>query len=137
PWNVALPVAALALIAPWRTSIRTEFREAQWPARIAVAFLVLYPGAYYAGAADSYLSHHLYSEDTPSAFVCRPTGRCERDLLRDPLKTIRAPLPPEHRLFRELFDATCSPGQVLVIRDPRRWYASRNWESMRSCPAER
>ena len=133
PWNVALAVAAVTLIAPWARSVRAELGDARWPARAAVGFLVLYPAGYYAGAADAYLSHHLYSEDTPLAFVCDRSGECTRDLLREPLDTVRAPLPPEHRLFRALFDKTCEPGQVLLIRDPRRWYASQDWERIRRC----
>jgi hypothetical protein len=136
PWNVALPIAAFTLIAPWKESIRTELAAARWPTRAAVAFIALFPAAYYVGAADAYLSHHLYSDDTPAAFVCDTRGDCSRDLLREPLSTLRAPLPPEHRLFRALFDETCEPGQILVIRDPRRWYASRDWEGQRRCPAK-
>jgi hypothetical protein len=137
PWNVALPVAAFTLIAPWKESVRTELTTAGWPARVAVAFLVLFPAGYYIGAADAYLSHHLYSDDTPAGFVCNERGRCSRALLREPLSTVRVPLPPEHRLLRALFDETCEPGQILVIRDPRRWYASRDWQGQRRCPAER
>jgi hypothetical protein len=135
PWNIGLAVAAVTLIAPWTLSMRTELARSSWPMRLAVAFLALYPAGYYVGAADTYLSHHLYSDDTPGAVVCDRRRRCGGDLSLEPIDAVRAPLPPEHRLFRAFFDRTCEPGDLLRIRDPRRWYRTRDWESVRPCPS--
>lgn len=142
PWNVALAVAAFTLIAPWKAGVREELAMSSWPARIAVGFLAMYPAGFYIGAADAYLSHHLYSDDTAVAVGCeaRPDARgereCRRSLQLEPIRSVRAPLPPEHRLFRALFDETCRPGEILVIHDSRRWYASRDWETQRRCPPQ-
>jgi len=133
PWNIALAVAAVTLIAPWTRSVPTELARSSWPLRLVVAFLALFPAGYYVGAADAYLSHHLYSDDTPGAVVCDRRRICGGDLSLEPIDAVRAPLPPEHRLFRAVFDKTCEPGEVLRIRDPRRWYAERDWERVRQC----
>ncbi len=135
PWNVALAVAALTLIAPWTQSVKAFFVRSKWPLRLAVAFVALYPAGYYIGAVDAYLSHHLYSSDTPSAQVCDEDGECFADLVLGTLEDLNVPLPPEHRLFRAQFDGSCSPGDELRITDERRRYASRDWETRRSCPA--
>lgn len=135
PWNVALAVAALTLIAPWSESLRSEFAHSGRLSRAVIAFLAVFPAAFYVGGADAYLSHHLYSWDTPGAVICDRKNRCSRDLSLLVLDAVRVPLPPEHRLYRGLFDRICEPGQTLRISETRWRYEGGDWKPQRSCPA--
>lgn len=128
PWNVALAVAGLVLIVPWRESLRATFLAASLPARAVVATLLVSPAGWWVGITDAYLAHHLYSADVPKAVATGiGTGAT--------WGAFKVPLPPEHRLFEQYFAATCRPGEEMTITDGRRWFRWRGLERRRlACP---
>lgn len=119
PWNVALAVCAITLIAPWKEDWKTQLRSVPVAARGFAVVLVLSPILFYFGLADAYLTHHLYSSDTARGVVCNEEERCSSEPLRASWYKLNAPLPPEPRLFRALFEETCRPGEVLRIGQNR------------------
>ena len=62
---------------------------------------------------DAYLAHCLYSRNTPSAVY---HGEPVVDLA---MREVNVPLPPEHRLYEQLFERTAAPGDEMRIEDPR------------------
>jgi hypothetical protein len=119
PWNVALAVAGLALIAPWQGSPLRSFGSCCAPLRPALILLEVAPLGFYVGITDAYLAHNLYTANTP-----RPTILCLRGCLpnQHPSSTwsvFEVPLPPEHRLLEQYFARTCRPGDRLIIEDSR------------------
>jgi hypothetical protein len=114
PWNLALPVAAFVFFWPPP--------DTAWPARrarLVLAGFLLLPVGFYGGWVDAYLAHHVYSDSTARAVVCRDGAGCSADPFRRPYLPLRALLPGEPRLFVATFDATCRPGDRLVVY-PRR-----------------
>ena len=133
PWNLALPVSAAVLFWP------RDPAEPAWPsrrARLLLAALLLLPVGFYAGWMDAYLSHHVYSDSTATAVVCRVDGRCSSAPFLAPYVPMRARLPPEPRLFIDHFDAICRPGDRLVVHPRRvRLLVGHNSELLRrACP---
>jgi hypothetical protein len=115
PWSVALPAAAAVLFWPGPA-------EPAWPtlrARLILAALLLLPAGFYGGWVDAYLSHHVYSDSTATAVVCRDGTGCSPAPFREPYLPMRTRLPPEPRLFVAHFDAICRGGDRLVVY-PRR-----------------
>jgi hypothetical protein len=115
PWSVALPAAAAVLFWPGSTG-------PAWPtlrARLILAALLVLPVGFYVGWVDAYLSHHVYSDTTATALVCRHGAGCSPAPFREPYLPMRTLLPPEPRLFVARFDAICRPGDRLVVY-PRR-----------------
>jgi hypothetical protein len=126
PWNVALPLAALALLPTWREGPRASLRAAPWPARVACVVLCVAPAGYYVGAVDAYLAHVLYAGETPVALFCDAEGICALEpQTRATLRALRVALPPEPRLMRAYFLRVCGPGERLVVRDPRAFARAR------------
>lgn len=127
PWNVALAVAGLALIAPWRESLRETLVRSRPLMRLLIVGLLVSPAGWFVGVTDAYLAHHLYSADVPQA--------TSRALGPGATWAFRVPLPPEHRLFEQYFRLTCKPGDQLAITDTRWWYRVRGLERRRlTCP---
>ena len=114
PWNLALPVAAFVFFWPPP--------DTAWPARrarLVLAGFLLLPVGFYGGWVDAYLAHHVYSDSTATAVVCRDRAGCSSAPFRRPYLPLRALLPGEPRLFVATFEATCRPGDRLVVY-PRR-----------------
>ena len=62
--------------------------------------------------------------------ACRP-GQTTGDVAR----TFHVPMPPERRLFQQLFLATCHAGDEMVITDPRWWFQLQGQgRTTMSCP---
>lgn len=120
PWNAALACAGLALIAPWRgRAFGTAWRESSHLARVAAVCLVVSPVGYWLGVVDAYLSHCLYAENTPRAYVCTPFDRRDIQVM---CGAAGIQMPPAHRLFEPLFLGMGRSGEWLEIEDPR-WVA--------------
>lgn len=113
PWNAAVAVAAPLL---YRPATAGTPRPSRAVAAGAIA-LVAFPALFYVGAVDAYLSHNVYTANTASAVVCRPAeASCTGASFDATWDELNVPLPPEPRLFRQTFDITCEPGDVLWIR---------------------
>jgi hypothetical protein len=112
PWNVALVIAALTLIRPWKEPLPRTFRASPLNARMIAAALVVAPAGFYLGIVDAYLAHNLYSANTSIASIGPPT-----------MRLLRVPFPPERRLYIQYFQSTCYEGQQLHVVDRRRRFS--------------
>ena len=125
PWNVALAISGLCLIAPWREGVIESLRRCGRIAGLGLVGLILMPAGFYLLIVDAYLSHNLYTSNTPDATVCNARNRCDNDRLTEAsLKAFNVPLPPEHRLIESSFVQGCRRGDRLTIKDSRlvaRW----------------
>jgi hypothetical protein len=117
PWNVALAFAGFALIASWKESLVQMVRLCRPITCLLAAFILISPVGFYFGVMDAYLAHNLYSANVPTASIMPPTWRL-----------FNVPFPPEHRLFEQNFQLTCSSGDTLTIRDQRWWYRQQGLE---------
>jgi uncharacterized membrane protein YphA (DoxX/SURF4 family) len=116
PWNIAL--AGIAVLLFWEPAHVAAWRlPPRWLGRAAVAFVLAFPVGQLFGVVDAYLAHSLYSAATPRARVC-DDGGCSNARFST-WGRLRAPLPPEPRLYAATFERTCEPGEVLEIT-PRR-----------------
>ncbi len=109
-WNAALAIVAVLLF--WVP--RPEPLLATTPVRLAALGLLATPLLFYGGAIDAYLSHHLYTYDTPTAVRCEPDGGCRTETF-DTFGSLDVAFPPEARLFRAAFEADCVPGSHLDV----------------------
>jgi len=136
PWNLALPVAAAVLFWP-DAPAPAQAAWPTWRARLVLAVFLLVPVGFYGGWVDAYLAHHVYSDTTATAVVCRDGVRCSPVPFLEPYVPLRARLPPEPRLFVAHFDAICRPGERLVVYPRRvRLLFGRHTEPLRrACPA--
>ncbi|HEY5312401.1 MAG TPA: hypothetical protein VIK18_07765 [Pirellulales bacterium] len=116
PWNIALALAGLALVRPWRESLAADFARVGVLCRVAAVLLLVSPWGYYLGIVDAYLAHCLYSSNLPMA---RWHGR---ELVGFTIPTLHVPLPPTYRTYKAYFHAVAKPGDEMVIDDPR-WCA--------------
>lgn len=130
PWNAALALAGFAIIMPWKTSPLSELLCCHRVARPLIVSLMVVPIGFYVGITDAYIAHHLYSSNT-----ARATSTALD--IRETWNAFNVPLPPEHRLFKQYFEKTCQPGDLLTITDSRWWYQDRGLESQQfSCPTD-
>lgn len=142
PWNLALPLAALAFV--WPADPRSTGEEAMppvpgsgrpvWVYAIPLVAMV-FPAGFYLGVVDAYVSHNLYS-DTNAAAFCLPAG-CRSASFNATWDAFEVPLPPEPRLYVQYFDELCQPGEQLVVA-PRRVRLLFGVDSRRAthaCPA--
>jgi hypothetical protein len=120
PWNVALAAAGFLLFNPKEVP---QGRPAPWVTAGAAVLLVT-PALFYMGITDAYLSHNLYTSNTAQGQICRGNGLCTFPV-NQTLSALNVPLPPELRLFREYFNATCEPdmhleltGRATIFTDP-------------------
>jgi hypothetical protein len=122
PWNVALALAGLALVAPWRTSPLADWRLVRWPAR-GVALVILFsPIGFYMCWMHPYLAHCLYSSNIPQAAIVS----AEREqVILDYLPGFPVPFPPIHSVYEAYFEKVARPGDTLYIVDSR-WWAKRH-----------
>ena len=118
PWNIALAFSGFALIAPWKTGVVKTIAVAPPLPRVVAVALALIPATFYAGIADAYPAHHLYSAGTARATVYCPVKCLPDQDLYATWKFLNVPLPPEPRLFEGTFRAICQPGDVLRVIDP-------------------
>jgi hypothetical protein len=128
PWNVAIPFAAWYLLLVERDDqvlplLRHPARASRFRvvgmAAVWFAFWI-YPAVFYVGAMDAYLAHNLYTSNTQTAAVCTPSGEGGGSLacgspFGSTWTALNVPLPPETRLFRQWFEGSCSPGEVLQV----------------------
>jgi hypothetical protein len=127
-WNLALAVVAV-LVFHRRAD---EQLVAGRLVAVVAAVLVLSPALFYVGSIDAYLSHNLYSSNTPVAVACGPDGSC---VGFDTVEDLEVPLPPEPRLFRRWFDEACRPGTVLYVTGRATRFDDPPRHTERSCPA--
>ena len=120
PWNIALALAGLSLILPWREPFMQAWRLSHPAVRVFAVVLWLYPAGFYLGISDAYLAHNLYASNAPTEQRCNPQGGCVANTQASATwKAFNVPLPPEPRLFTAYFQASCQPGERLVILDKR------------------
>ncbi len=112
-WNVVLALSGFVFFWRWRASPDKSLAKLAWPARLAAVILFVAPAGYYIGFVDAYLAHCLYSKNTPSAVY---RGEPVVDLA---MREVNVPLPPERRLYEQLFERTAAPGDEMRIVDPR------------------
>lgn len=135
PWNVALAFAGLALIAPWRGSLGQLIARCPRLIRASIVILLIAPLGFYFGVVDAYLAHNLYSSNTPGAKIVCPVACRPGQTTGDVGRTFHVPMPPERRLFQQLFLTTCQVGDQLVITDPRWWFQLQGQgRTTMSCP---
>ncbi|MDX2162863.1 MAG: hypothetical protein SF162_16215 [bacterium] len=129
-WNAALALAGFALVWDWRENPLKTLKLRGWWVRAAAAVLLITPAGFYIGAFDAYLSHNLYSSNTARAEAPVSTQITWTQL--------NVPLPPEHRLFEQFFQATCRRAQVMLIRDTRPYFEVMGWgqRTIRCAPTE-
>jgi len=111
PWNVALAVAGFMLFRPADVPRRPP---AKWAVAAGVVLLAS-PVLFYAGVGDAYLSHNLYTSNTARAAVCTTQEQRCSDPSSVTYDALNVPLPPEERLFRAVFDKTCTPAMRLTV----------------------
>jgi hypothetical protein len=129
PWNVALAFAGFALIVPWKEGPLKSLANTPWFVRLLTILIFIAPAGFYLGVTDAYLAHNLYSDNVPSA-------RIQSTFKYDTWAAFNVPLPPERRLFEQLFYLTCRPGDQMTIHDSRWWFRVRGFEDESfSCPS--
>jgi hypothetical protein len=117
PWNVALAFAGFALIAPWKESLFQDWKKQRWLVRLLVIYILIAPAGFYFGITDAYLAHNLYTSNTASASTSG--GLVSPNIT---WSVYNVPFPPEHRLFEQMFNLTCRPGDEMYIGDLRWWF---------------
>ena len=118
PWNVALALAAVALL--WtREPASSTPRGPRLLAYAIAGALALAPAGFYVGVTDAYVAHVLYTGDVDRTLRCGASGTCVSDLeLKESLAELGSGFPPEPRLFRAHFEQTCEPGDVMHVTAP-------------------
>jgi hypothetical protein len=104
----------------WQTAPLADWQASPGLVRVAILAILVSPFGFYLAWVDPYLSHCLYSNNTPRAVIVTADNR------RTPIDTfpsLNAPFPPAHRLFDAYFTQVGKQGDKLVIEDPR-WLAS-------------
>lgn len=128
PWNIALALAGLALIFPWRESLIPISAPRRRLVQALVVVILISPAGWFVGITDAYLAHHLYSSDVPRASSTALQTSAT-------WSAFEVPLPPEHRLFEQYFQLTCQPGDEMTIRDRRWWFRQQGLDERRlTCP---
>jgi uncharacterized membrane protein YphA (DoxX/SURF4 family) len=114
PWNVAVPLAAIAFFGH-SSSVNAPRANRAIATAFAGLILVL-PAGFYAGYVDAYLAHNLYTSNTAWAVAdCGHDPPCSSVAFSKTWNHFRVPLPPEPRLYRAYFDQLCGRGDTLVI----------------------
>lgn len=137
PWNLALACAGVALFLPWKRAVAADFLVQRHVVQGAALILAISPLGFYLGLVDAYPAHQLYSAGIAKATISCP-GVC--DASRDINATwfdLHVPLPPQPRLYRELFARNCQAGDVLKIVDPHPSFWSQDASGVPiSCPTQ-
>lgn len=117
-WNLLLALAAGLLFA-------SPQEQAPWSLRLLFVFLFGVPWLYQWGLIDAYSAHHLYTNATPHAQICKPGAGCRpfgptrlAEAAGAPATT-RAPLPPLPGLFYDRFARVCQRGDWLLLHETR------------------
>lgn len=128
PWNIALALAGLALIVPWREPLLKTMVLSHRLVTALILLILISPAGWFVGITDAYLAHHLYSSDVPRA----TSTALETSITWN---VFQVPLPPEHRLFEQYFRLTCQPGDKMTIRDTRWWFRQQGLDQQElTCP---
>ena len=124
-WNIAAGFSGFALLWNWRQTSTEAFKALSAPARVAVVVIFLSPLGYYGELMDAYLSHCLYSQNTPLGYIV-PPEKGEPEVFypcinQEVLEATNSPLPPAHRLLEAYFLRSSKrvPGEYLYIFDRR------------------
>ncbi len=127
PWNLGLALLAPLLLWPWRReSWRETYRGSHRLALFASAWLIVAPALWHVGLYPAYFSHHLYSEDLPTARWCASDGGCANERGNDEVfAALKVPLSPSVPIIRAHFLARCLHGEYLVLEESRRWFIRR------------
>jgi hypothetical protein len=124
PWNIALAFAGFALIWPWKPSYGADWLECPRAIKAIALLILMSPAGFYFAWVDPYLAHCLYCKNTPYAVIETAEGK-RRPI--DAYGSLNVPLPPNHRLFVQYFERVASPGDKLIVTDPRWWAAQRGF----------
>ena len=148
PWNLAVIAAAVSLFGKETGDKKQETVASpmwkEWSWRAAAAIMLHYPGLYYLGLADAYLSWCVYSSNLPQAnlhaaladyrvddaiHAGRPLNPAKlsevlettvgEELAFKHYAAINVPFSPAPRLYAQYFRRVGQPGEMLVIDDPR------------------
>lgn len=120
PWNVGLAWASLVLlfVDPARRAAYSgtpaDARQLR-QRRLLLAVLFGYPALAWFGALDLYLAHHVFTGDAATASVCDRRGRCSTFGPLVSGAAVKAPIPPDRRLFELWFRRDCRPGETLHV----------------------
>lgn len=114
PWNVGLAWASLVLLfaGPGRHPIPAGARRQRI---VLLAGLFGYPALAWFGALDLYLAHHVFTGDAATASVCDVRRRCSTFGPLVSGAAVKAPIPPDRRLFELWFRLDCRPGETLRV----------------------
>lgn len=115
-WNFVLALSGVALFEPWREGVGFDFRRQSAAVKALALTLAVFPLGWSLGLVDAYFAHHLYSVDVP-------VPDAPSKPFRATWRRLHVPIPPEHRLFHRLFDATCVPGETLTVKETRLLFA--------------
>lgn len=120
PWNVGLAWASLVLlfVDPGRHAHHTTAPTVagdQRQRRLLLTVLFGYPALAWFGALDLYLAHHVFTGDAAAASVCDRRGRCSTFGPMVSGAAVKAPIPPDRRLFELWFRLDCRPGETLHV----------------------
>ncbi len=119
-WNVALMLAGLVLIAPWREWPRTALKQCRPLTRVLAIALLVYPAAFYVDAVNGYLAHCIYVPNSAYGEL-RRTGESPKPTPFIPFEVINFPLPPGQSVAEAYFNKVKQPGDEMIIYDPRPW----------------
>jgi hypothetical protein len=124
-WNIALGLAGLTLILPWREWPWTSWLRCNWFTRIVAIVLLVSPALFYVNGLAAYLSYCIYVPNNPFAVLYRP-GEEPKSGTFIGYEVINFPLSPAQSILEAYFNKIRQPGDVMVIHDPRPWAESHN-----------
>jgi hypothetical protein len=122
-WNIALGLAGLALIVPWREWPWVSWLKCNWLARILAIGLIVSPAAYYVNGVAAYLSYCIYVPNNPFGVLYRP-GEEPKSVTFIGYEVVNFPLSPAHSILQAYFNKIRQPGDVMIVHDPRPWAES-------------
>lgn len=119
-WNVALMLAGLVLIMPWREWPWASLKQCRPIAQLLAIALLLYPATFYVDAVNAYLAHCIYVPNSAYGELRRP-GETPKSVPFLPFEVINFPLPNGQSIAQQYFDKIKQPGDEMIIYDPRPW----------------
>lgn len=129
PWNIALACSGFALFAPASKTAdtrddatsgsSTNKPRRSLPALATAGCLMLSPAGFYLDVTDAYLSHVFYTGAIISTVRCDANGMCITDSeQKQSLARFGVGFPPEQRLLKAHFQASCRPGERQILHPP-------------------
>jgi hypothetical protein len=129
-WNLALMLAGLVLIMPWRDWPWTSWKQCSAVPRVLALLLLVYPATYYVNGVNAYLSHCIYVPNSAYGELRRP-GELPKSVPFLPFEVLNFPLPSGQSINEQYFDKIKKPGDEMIIFDPRPWAQHRNLNGRR------